>query len=325
MPPLAVQRILFPTDFSAAAEGAYRHAAWLADRFGAELHVLHVVEDESAPPRDWPDVAGTGHVRVSLADVSEDLGLPAPAAEDHAPYDEIEVVEAEVVGRAVPEAVLDYARDEEVDLVVMGTHGRRGWRRGVLGSAAEAVARRAPCPVLTVRPLDAPGQGEWPPSRVLLAADELPARGDHAAPVPLAARWAARLAVAYHAPLEIVHVTTPSRLSLGLPDELARVQAREREALLTLAEALRAEAEAELPVGVAVRSGDPAAAVRAAAEETRAHLLVVGTHGRGGAGRALLGSVAETLVRTAPCPVLVARDALADADRPAADAREARS
>jgi nucleotide-binding universal stress UspA family protein len=142
-----VRRILFPTDFSACAEGAFRHAAWLADRFGAELHVLHVVEDE-APERAWPDTTGTGALQISVADVCEDLRLPPPAPE--ATFD-VGVVEAEVAGHDVPGAVLDYAVDEEADLVVMGTHGRHGWRRGALGSVAEAVARRAPCPVLTLR------------------------------------------------------------------------------------------------------------------------------------------------------------------------------
>lgn len=310
-----VRRILFPTDFSACAEGAYRHAAWLADRFGAELHVLHVVEDELAPERDWPEAAGTGHVRISLADVCEDLGLPLPQSdEDAGPSDRVEVVEAEVVGRAVPEAVLDYVADEDVDLVVMGTHGRRGWRRGALGSAAEAVTRRAPCPVLTVRPLDAPGQGEWPPSHVLLAVDAASLEGGA---VPPAARWAARLAVAYHAHLEVVHVTSPSAFA---PGDSAGVRSRARTALLALADDLRAETESALPVTVTVRDGAPADAVRALTEEDRPHLLVVGTSGRSGVGRVLLGSVAEVLVRTAPCPVLVARDALGTVGRQAADA-----
>ncbi len=316
-----IQHVLFPTDFSTCAEGAYRHAAWLADRFGATLHVLHVVEDESAPERDWPEAPGTGHVQISLADVCEDLGLPLPApAEDSDPYDLVEVVEAEVVGRKAPEAILDYVHDEEIDLIVLGTHGRQGWRRGVLGSVAEAVARRAPCPVLTVRPLDAPGEGDWPPSRVLVAVDAVPRDGFGEGDAPPAARWAARLAVAYHAPLEIVHVTTPARLAAGRAEDVARVQTREHHALLTLGDALRSEFGAELPVSVTVRTGDPVAAIGSMAEEAQTYLLVVGTSGRAGAGRALMGSVAEALVRTAPCPVLVARDALAergDPERPA--------
>ena len=309
-----IQRVLFPTDFSACAEGAYRHAAWLADRFGAEIHVLHVVESDDAPERDWPEAPGTGHVRISLADVCEDLGLPTPPTEDdYDPYDLVETVEAEVVGRKAPEAILDYVHDEDIDLVVMGTHGRRGWRRGVLGSVAVAVARRAPCPVLTVRPLDAPGEGAWPPSRVLLAIDAV-GDGFDEGDAPTAARWAAGFAAAYHAPLEVVHVTSPAVAALGGAAESERVRSRARAALEALANTLRRETDSDLPVTVTVRTGDPADSVRAVAEEARTHLLVVGTHGRGGPGRALLGSVAEALVRTAPCPVLVARDALAAPD-----------
>ncbi len=322
--PLPLDRILFPTDFSACAEGAYRHAAWLADRFGAELHVLYVVEDEAAPERAWPDTPGTGHVQVSMADVSSDLGLPEQLASEAAePDSPVEVVETEVVGRRAPDAILDYVADEEMELVVVGTHGRQGWRRGVLGSVAEAVVRRAPCPVLTVRPLDAPGEGEWPPRRVLLAADAIPTGADE--PVPITAQWAARLAVAYGARLDIVHVTTPVRVGVGRPSDAAQVRSREHQALLTLADQLRAEADADLEIDVTVRSGDPATAVRTAAEEARTHLLVVGTSARRGAGRALLGSVAETLIRTAPCPVLVARDALAVPDAGGVASRQASS
>lgn len=304
--PLSLDRILFPTDFSPSAEGAFRHAAWLADRFDAELHVLHVVEDEGAPKLAWPDAPGVGGVELSLADVYDDLGLPAaPPSERRSLEETVEVVETEIVGQKASEAILEYARDEEVGLIVMGTQGLQGWRRGVLGSVAEAVARRAACPVLTVRPLDAPGRVEWPPSRVLLAIDEIP---DDA--IPPAAEWAARLSVAYGAPLEIVHVThEPLLASGGFPlPSVIRAQAREK--LLDLAERLRADIGGTLPAHITVRSGLPADTIRAVAEEVRSHLLVVGTEGLSGAGRFFLGSVAEDLVRTAPCPVLVARDAL---------------
>ena len=305
-----IQRVLFPTDFSACAEGAYRHAAWLADRFGAELHVLHVVEDELAPERDWPEPPGTGLIRITLADVCEDLGLPLPPPDEETdPNDLVEVIEVEIVGRKAPAAILDYVHDEEIDLVVIGTHGRQGWRRGVLGSVAEAVARRASCPVLTVRPLDAPGEVEWPPSRVLLATEVNP---NEPGELSFAARWAAQLAQAYLAPLDIVAVTGQGRGAMTGPADAAVERNRSREALGVLADALRVETDSALPGTVMVRTGDPADAIRAVAREVQTHLLVVGTHGRSGAGRALLGSVAEDLVRTAPCPVLIARDVLAE-------------
>jgi nucleotide-binding universal stress UspA family protein len=312
-----VRRILFPTDFSACAEGAFRHAAWLADRFGAELHVLHVVEDE-APERAWPDTTGTGALQISVADVCEDLRLPPPAPE--ATFD-VGVVEAEVAGHDVPGAVLDYAVDEEADLVVMGTHGRHGWRRGALGSVAEAVARRAPCPVLTVRALG--DVGEWPPRRVLAAVDADALDGGA---VPPSVQWAAGFARAYHAGLELLHVAPPPHLTPSGPAEAARARRRARQALRALAEALRDGGAAPERVHVVARTGDPADLIAAAAGEAGVHLVAVGTHGRRGIGRVLLGSVAEAVVRTAPCPVLVVPDRLAEAERaPTARASAARA
>lgn len=301
-----IQRILFPTDFSACAERAYRHAAYLADRFGAELHVLHVVENEAAPERAWPDTLGG--VQITLADVYADLGLPLPTERaDIDPVDLIEVVETEVVGRKAAPTILDVAYDEEVDLIVMGTHGRTGWRRGVIGSVAEAVTRRAPCPVLTVRPTDA-ADGPWPPTRVLVAVDV----DQQLDETPAAALWAARLAEAYHATLDLLHVTEPVVLGLDGPAEAAQARTLARHDLLDLAGALR-DAMPRLPVHAVVRTGEAAPTIRAVVAEAGTHLVVVGTRGRRGAERALLGSVAEAVVRTAPCPVLVVRDAL-DAD-----------
>ena len=296
---LDVQRILFPTDFSACAEGAYRHAALLAHHTGAELHLLHVAEADD-PPMAWPDADS----RVSMGAVFADLGvLSVPGASD---LDLTEVVAEEVEGRRPAEAIVEYARDEEADLVVMGTHGRSGWRRGVLGSVAEAVVRHAPCPVLTVRPRSAYASGDapWPPRRVLLAVDAPDLEG--AAP-SLAARWATRLAHVYRAPLDIVHVMRPPAVSIADPRAAAQGRTRARNALLALANTLCAESDAALSVQVTVRSGDPIDVIQAVARENHAHLLVVGSHGRRGPRRALLGSVAEALLRSAPCPTLVVR------------------
>ena len=330
-----IQRILFPTDFSPCAEGAYRHAAFLAERFGAELHVLHAVESEAAPERDWPEAPGTGHLRITMADVCQDLGLLAPVCDEDAgdPFDLDGVVETEVVGRDPAEAILDVAVDEEADLVVMGTHGRRGWRRGVLGSVAEEVARHAPCPVLTVRPLDAPGGVAWPPRRVLAAVDgeafgvdpDGVPREDVGAPtIPASVLWAARLAVAYGAPLDLLYVAPAARLTAAGPQADARARTEARQRLLGLSYALH-DAIAEEPlagrlrVHATVRQGPAAETIATVADENRAHLVTVGTHGRRGASRVLLGSVAEAVVRTAPCPVLVVRDALAEGGRELAE------
>lgn len=307
MPDLTPRRILFPTDFSTCAEGAFRHAALLADRFDAALTVLHVVEDASAPTRAWPDVAGAGTVRITMEDVCHDLRLPLPTdAPTVDPRAVIEVEEEEIVGRDAAEAILDFATEEEVDLVVMGTHGRRGLERAVVGSVAEAVARRAPCPVLAVRPralrrgiLEA---GAATP--IVVAVDDPTVDR-----VPIAARAAARYALAYGLPLTFVHVL-PIEDPLGC-DGTEDARRHALTGLRALAETLRTRLEAPLQIHTEVRFGEPVASVIALAEATQATLVVVGTHGRRGPGRALLGSVAEAIVRTAPCPVLIVRDRLA--------------
>lgn len=314
-----VRRILFPTDYSRCAEGAYRHAAFLADRFSAELHVLHATGPDRASSSVFGD-PDTSPLDITLADVYEDLGLPMPEpAPDYDLFELIEITETEVDAGPPAEAILETVQDEEIDLVVMGTHGRTGWRRGVLGSVAETVTRRAPCPVLTVRPLDAEvADRAWPPSRVLLAVDvDLDPDPDAPPVLTPAVRWAAHLAGAYRAALDLVYVVPTSLALLG---GAARRQATSE--LDRLARAIRDTAEIDLHVETHVREGAPTDALRTMASETGAHLIVVGTHGYQGIKRAVLGSVAEGVLRTAECPVLIVPNDL-DIEMPGAEAAQA--
>jgi nucleotide-binding universal stress UspA family protein len=138
---LNVKKILLPTDLSACADRAYTHAAALAARFGAEFHVLHVRPEgqmsEGSVPADLRP--------FTAADVGEQLRLPeeAPAA----PQPRQVVLEA----ASVSEAIVGYAREHGIDLIVMGARGRSGLRLPRLGSVAQHVVRHAPCAVLTTR------------------------------------------------------------------------------------------------------------------------------------------------------------------------------
>jgi nucleotide-binding universal stress UspA family protein len=126
--------VLFATDFSAASEEAARVAREMARQWGARLHVVHVV-----PPVTDP---GWG------ADQLKRLAGP--------PAEGIQIETALLSGRPA-RAILSYARDKGVGLIVLGTHGRTGVSRAMLGSVAESVVRMAHCPVLTV-----PGPGGAP-------------------------------------------------------------------------------------------------------------------------------------------------------------------
>jgi nucleotide-binding universal stress UspA family protein len=143
-----VRQVLFPTDFSDVSRRAGRTAVAVAETFGARIHVLHVV-----PPVTDPTPA-----REALPDALAELATdPAP-------------VVATVTGLPARE-IVRYARGHGIDLVVMGTHGRTGFSHALLGSVAEAVVRRAPCPVLTIpagtpeEGLAAPGFPEPAPAR----------------------------------------------------------------------------------------------------------------------------------------------------------------
>jgi nucleotide-binding universal stress UspA family protein len=141
-----LKTILVPSDFSECSEAALRYGLELARKFGATLHVLHVIQDPATQP--WA-AEGFGAPMMDVVeqwqkDARERLAQSIPS-EDRA-----RAVVTCAIASPCPE-ILRYASANEIDLIVMGTHGRSGVTHMLLGSIAEKVVRRAPCPVLTVR------------------------------------------------------------------------------------------------------------------------------------------------------------------------------
>jgi nucleotide-binding universal stress UspA family protein len=141
-------RILVPTDFSEPADAALEYAKTLAEKFGASLHLLHVFED----PFTTGAFAAEMYVPVPLdtrdqliAEATKHLGTRVPVGDSARFFATTEIV----VGASAP-TIVDYAMTKDIDLIVMGTHGRGGLAHLFLGSVAERVVRTAPCPVLTV-------------------------------------------------------------------------------------------------------------------------------------------------------------------------------
>jgi nucleotide-binding universal stress UspA family protein len=133
--------ILVPTDGSDTAEAAVDHAIDLATRYDATLHTLYVVEEPPTDEGAAPDVL----------DALETTGKRAiQRAVDRARTADIGTVEGQVAEGPPHKAIVDYVAAEGIDLVVMGTHGRTGLDRMLIGSVAEKVVRTAPVPVLTV-------------------------------------------------------------------------------------------------------------------------------------------------------------------------------
>lgn len=144
-----ITRILVPTDFSDTADAALAYAKELAGRVGASLHLLHVIDDFYAAAAFAADVYGP--IPESLRQTglrAADDRLNERLPEDERTY--FNGTTAIATGLTA-NAIVDYARTHEIDLIVIGTHGRGGIAHLLLGSVAEQVVRTAPCPVLTVR------------------------------------------------------------------------------------------------------------------------------------------------------------------------------
>ena len=143
-----VTRILVPTDFSTTSDAALDFAKTVARSFGASLHLLHVFEDPLV-------TAGIAEAYSPLpADLRASLVQDANKHLAQRVSDEERVrfrATTEVVSGFSAMGIVEYAQDHQIDLIVMGTHGRTGLPHLFVGSVAERVVRLAPCPVLTVR------------------------------------------------------------------------------------------------------------------------------------------------------------------------------
>lgn len=304
------QTVVVALDFSSGSEAALVRAADLAERTGAALHLLHAdVLFRSSGDGAPPDASPSSALRVRV----ERFAASALGLGDTGGLDRLAPTVAVVRDVTAPAAILRYAAEVAADLLVIGTHGRSGLGRLLLGSVAEACVASAPCPVLTV------------PTRAGAAAPSA------AAPVLVAVDFSERsraalaagreLADLYGADVEAVHVVrdagpypgfAPNILSLTDFDPAQGEAVRERLA------AFAATVPGASPTALHVGLGEPSRVVASLAAERGAGALVMGTHGRTGVAHALVGSVAEATLRRAPCPVLTLRQAmrLGDERRP---------
>jgi len=145
---IRLKNVLVATDFSKCSDIALTYGRSLARQFGARLHVMHVVEPIAADINVGGFVTAIPELQASL-DEEERGQLDALLTEDDRHTLRATVVLVSLAGPA--QAIVEYATTENVDLIVVGTHGRRGISHLLMGSVAERVVRTAPCPVLTVR------------------------------------------------------------------------------------------------------------------------------------------------------------------------------
>ncbi|MBL8624043.1 MAG: universal stress protein [Myxococcales bacterium] len=287
--PAPLGNILVASDFEEDAGWALDRALQLCRRDGASLEVFHVLPT----PHDDADAAQLATAagqRLAQARRAAASSLCGRGADDGLLF-------VALARGAAYAQIADRAHHGHAELIVVGRHGERTFGELLIGSTAERVVRTGSTSVLVVA-----GPPTAPYRRPLVALDG-------SASARLALELAARLcAGSADAELDVVHVIPPAHAPIGGDLPLAPTAPRE------VARRLRAEVGAwlaELGVDVAWRldvvEGDPRAQILAAARARGSDLVAVGTHGRTGLRRALLGSVAEAVIRGAATDVLVAR------------------
>jgi nucleotide-binding universal stress UspA family protein len=301
---LDIQRIVCAVDFSDISRRGLDLAASLARWYEARISVVHVYSVAAAPAAFAPgDLAVVAPIAMSAVErdlLMHDLSaFVAPVNADAAPL-ELRLAEGtpwrEIVG---------VASATHADLLVMGTHGRSGFERLLLGSVAEKVLRTAPCPVLTVPPAaDVDSGGPMLFKRILFATDFSRA-------AEAAGEWAASLAREADAELIVLHVLESSPAEVeGFPRSALAAYRREYEQWS--ATQLHASVPDALRANCAVRelmaAGSPHREVVRVAGEHGCDLVVMGVAGHRGLGDRVFGSTTQHVVRVAPCPVLSVRE-----------------
>jgi len=278
---VSLASVMFATDFSESSMQALPYALGISSQYGSKLYLAHVIPIE---PYLMGDPKAADRLRQArqeangnLADVLDSLsnrGIPIQALVDNG---DIWMV------------MSDFIRKHTVDLLVIGTTGRTGLGKVLLGSVAEEAIRESPCPVLAVGP-KAPHDATMRVRKVLFATD-------FSAVSLLAVPYALSFAEKFRAHLTLLHVI------VGLPDspyvdaQMARVRLREL---------VKPEFDFSGAPEIIVEMGSAADMILSVARDTAAHLIIMGVRGAGALARLAthFGSIAHKVISHAPSPVL---------------------
>jgi nucleotide-binding universal stress UspA family protein len=288
-----ITRVLLATDCSKEAARAQETAVFLAGACHAALDILSVLE---APPGMDP---GYQVNQLYLEQLHKEAGKVVDRVVGEAGACGVQA-RARIV-RGVPvQQINEAARELKSDLVVMGTRGRTGLAHVLLGSTAEGVVRGAPCPVLTVRSVAEKSRPapDIRVTRILVPVDFSDCSLE-------ALEYAIQAAREFAASVTILHVIEPA--SYGL--DFTLVHAGDAQKTMDVLGKRLGEFTALVKgQGIAaqhrLQSGAPGKAIPDVAQAVEADLIVMGTHGRRGFSHLVSGSVAEAVLRDAPCPVL---------------------
>ena len=297
------QHILCPTDFSEVSRHALDHAIAVARWYKARITVLHA-HQLSAPSFGAPYVGPEALEPMVLTDIErrelrDRLDDYVGPDRERAGVD-IETVLDEAV--SVPAAILRHASTNQVDLITIGTHGRSGFERLMLGSVAEKVLRKSCCPVMTVPP----NAGNAVPCQ-LASIQRILCPVDFSGSAARALQYAGSLAQESGARLTALHVVDIPSGAADLSGLAEFRAALFHEARGELAHAIKAHVPEDVAVDELLLAGKSYREILRVASEQDAGLIVMGVQGRGAIDIAFFGSTANHVIREAVCPVMTLR------------------
>lgn len=288
---LTLARILCPVDFSEYSSKAYDYAYSLARHYNAKLFLQHVAELSLEIHR--------GYVSQELIELTYEHQMAAlqeqmrKLLEAH-PRDKLEI-ETIIRSGSPADSILEFAEQHEIDLVAMGTHGRRGLDRLMVGSTTERVLRKARCAVLAIhepaRQFVSPASPEEPVQlrRILWCTD-------FSENSPRALEFALSLALEYQAEITLLHVL-----------ERGESANQEQHAMKLLEDVIPHEARTWAKPVPLVLAGEPYQKIIEYADQAQTDLIVMGVRGRNIVNLAVFGSTTYRVIQLGPCPVLTVR------------------
>src|SRR6266851_2744130 len=291
---LEIKLILCPIDFSEFSIRAYHHALSLAEHYRAKLVAQHIVELWRYPYADY--AASVGDYDKFCRALREGGKEQLQEFVKNHTHDETQPKLVVHQGTA-PDSILSFAQAEKTDVIVMGTHGRRGFDRLMLGSTTDRVMRRAPCPVLAV------GKA----SHDSVASEEERHRRHHLSRILFctdfsdnserALNYALSARAEYDAELTMLHVL--EEVSPPAKKEQAIATAKDE-----LEKLIPSEGRKTPKIKTAVRIGKPYEQIIQLALEAQIDMVAMAVRGRGALDLAVFGSTTYRVLQLGPCPVL---------------------
>jgi nucleotide-binding universal stress UspA family protein len=293
---LKIKLILCPIDFSEFSARAYQHAVSLAEHYRSKLVALHVVELFRFP---YLGFTASADLYEQACDAIVERGKDKLREFVKDTRTEIQL-ELAVDDGIAADCILAFAEARKTDVIVMGTHGRRGYDRLTMGSVTDRVMRRASCPALVV----------CGPPRDSMAADREREHvhvlrrilfcTDFSQNSEVCLGHAISVTAEYDAELTLLHVLEDAPSPAKSEETIAAAKAQ-------LDALIPPEARKAIKIRTAVRIGKPYQQIIQFAQETQTDMITMGARGRGSLDAAIFGSTTYRVMQLGPCPVLAVR------------------